>query len=299
MVECEFCGEQTLASTAIKTTAYGMTGFMCRECIEFHKLMETWDTPKEQMTAQSFSYGQYTPTTNYVPGCSHNGDELELADGHVVYLSSYSGTRGKAFPVRGGPDAAVYMASSWIEDGSMFSNCGGELRRPGEPATLYIEWPDFGRIAVEQLIRAVDWVLAMLEVCETFEVGCIGGHGRTGTLVAAVLVGQGMAADEAIAYVKREYCDKAIETQNQQWLVYEYEERLRPGTWDLTPPPEPPKVVAKTSVTDWWKCQCKTTAGGILWHSPEIVWCVTCSTGRPVVDKVEGGVVGYGEWLGD
>lgn len=49
---------------------------------------------------------------------------------------------------------------------------------------------------------------------------CQGGHGRTGTAMAAMLIaGTGISAEEAINTIKKEYCDKAIETQLQyDWL---------------------------------------------------------------------------------
>ena len=45
-------------------------------------------------------------------------------------------------------------------------------------------------------------------------VGCIGGHGRTG-LVLAALVAWVMEREDAIHYVREHYCERAVETQEQ------------------------------------------------------------------------------------
>lgn len=50
-------------------------------------------------------------------------------------------------------------------------------------------------------------------------VGCIGGHGRTG-LVLSALVAEMTGKSDAITYVRKNYCKKAVETAKQiNWLV--------------------------------------------------------------------------------
>jgi hypothetical protein len=49
-------------------------------------------------------------------------------------------------------------------------------------------------------------------------IGCIGGHGRTGTILAA-LVTYMTGNKDSIEYVRKNYCEKAVETTTQiQWL---------------------------------------------------------------------------------
>ena len=50
---------------------------------------------------------------------------------------------------------------------------------------------------------------------EVVEVGCLGGHGRTGTALACLAVLAGHPADDAVAWVRRTYCDRAVETDEQ------------------------------------------------------------------------------------
>ena len=83
-----------------------------------------------------------------------------------------------------------------------------------------VEWPDFGLPAdtgafVEQL-RAV---LERARSGQHVEVGCLGGHGRTGTALACLAVLTGYPARDAVAWVRAGYCAKAVETQRQEAFV--------------------------------------------------------------------------------
>lgn len=51
------------------------------------------------------------------------------------------------------------------------------------------------------------------------EVGCLGGHGRTGTALACLAVLSGHRADEAVAWVRSSYCTMAVETAEQEAFV--------------------------------------------------------------------------------
>lgn len=51
------------------------------------------------------------------------------------------------------------------------------------------------------------------------EIGCMGGHGRTGTTLACLLVLQGMNPVEAIRGVQRRYCPEAVESVSQEQFV--------------------------------------------------------------------------------
>ena len=50
---------------------------------------------------------------------------------------------------------------------------------------------------------------------------CMGGHGRTGTALAAVLVAVHRSpAQESIDWIRKEYCDKAIESTSQEEYMF-------------------------------------------------------------------------------
>lgn len=83
----------------------------------------------------------------------------------------------------------------------------------------WVRWPDFGvptdrSDAREALLEA--WRRA---VTERVEIACGGGRGRTGTALACVAVLDGVPADEAVAYVRKYYDRRAVETPWQRRYV--------------------------------------------------------------------------------
>lgn len=52
-------------------------------------------------------------------------------------------------------------------------------------------------------------------------IGCIGGHGRTGTVLAA-LVQHMLGIEDAITYVRTNYCKKAVETKDQIKFLHKH-----------------------------------------------------------------------------
>ena len=63
-------------------------------------------------------------------------------------------------------------------------------------------------------------------------VACVGGVGRTGTVVACALVGQGLDAAAAIGRVRATRHPQAVETADQQRFVADYAERRRRSAAD-------------------------------------------------------------------
>lgn len=83
-----------------------------------------------------------------------------------------------------------------------------------------VRWPDFWvPLNSEDTLDALSEVLARARRGEQVEVGCRGGIGRTGTALAALTIMDGLAADRAVHFVRRQYHPKAVETPWQRrWL---------------------------------------------------------------------------------
>ena len=116
------------------------------------------------------------------------------------------------------PTAAAYFDDRWTI-GQMFSNDGTVTKAEDEITTLVVQWPDFGKIDIDVLTRAVEWVQSRLDEGEQVEIGCIAGHGRTGSFAAAMCIVQGLSADDAVLYVKSYYCTKAVESKPQKDML--------------------------------------------------------------------------------
>ena len=64
------------------------------------------------------------------------------------------------------------------------------------------------------------------------EIGCLGGLGRTGTVLACIVVLAGVPAAHAVAWVRANYTPAAVETPEQaEWVAwFAATEQLRPAT---------------------------------------------------------------------
>lgn len=62
-------------------------------------------------------------------------------------------------------------------------------------------------------------------------IGCIGGHGRTGMVIAAVVARLGIAPDgDSIGWTRENYCKKAVETKAQEnFLVVNFGCKMPPA----------------------------------------------------------------------
>jgi hypothetical protein len=83
----------------------------------------------------------------------------------------------------------------------------------------HLRWVDFGVPDATELRVALEDVLDRSRRGEHVEVGCLGGHGRTGTALACLAVLTGTPPGEAVAWVRAAYCEKAVETDEQRAFV--------------------------------------------------------------------------------
>jgi hypothetical protein len=83
---------------------------------------------------------------------------------------------------------------------------------------IVLDWPDMG---IVELPRAF-WVKLVEQLTVTnasMLVFCVGGHGRTGTAIASLMVACGWTSSDAIGWVRAHYCGRAIETDEQEQYI--------------------------------------------------------------------------------
>jgi protein-tyrosine phosphatase len=143
------------------------------------------------------------------PAHSHSEHELhrhrtpvDLGEGVEVVAVSFDAadpyTRDRA------PDFGLYLDSRW---------------QPPWPHD-HVDWPDFGVPAdAETVVAALRDLLRRARSGERVEIGCQGGHGRTGTALACLAVLTGRRRGEAVAWVRANYCEMAVETDDQAAFV--------------------------------------------------------------------------------
>lgn len=83
--------------------------------------------------------------------------------------------------------------------------------------------------------KMIEWLGNQLHAGKQLHVGCIGGHGRTGMVLTA-LVKTLTDEEDPLKYVREHYCKKAVETQAQiEFLVEHF--GIKPGEPTKLPPP--------------------------------------------------------------
>lgn len=127
---------------------------------------------------------------------------VALADGTTVTAVSFMGDDPYARDAA--PAFGLYLDERW------------DPPWPHE----HIDWPDFGIPPDADGLRAA--LLSLLDRARTgevVEIGCWGGHGRTGTALACLAVLTGTPAADAVAWVRANYCERAVETDEQRGFV--------------------------------------------------------------------------------
>ena len=133
-------------------------------------------------------------------GCMHLFEKTNLDNSNIVCSSWKAALRLE----RPKPDFGLYADFVW---------------RP-RSRNEFIDWPDFNapkypRLAYSQICSAYSLGKS---VC--VEIGCIGGHGRTGTILACMsILDKGFNPDDAINFTRDTYCSQAIETSSQERFV--------------------------------------------------------------------------------
>jgi hypothetical protein len=94
-------------------------------------------------------------------------------------------------------------------------------RRPAEQPwpSRWVRWADFWLPSSPEDARDALRDAWRKAADRRVEVACGGGVGRTGTALACLAVLDGVAAEEAVAFVRREYLPRAVETPWQRRFV--------------------------------------------------------------------------------
>ena len=146
--------------------------------------------------------------------------ERSTSHARVTTLEFPDGTR-----VRGSSLARRDSNATWRDFGLYCDPAW----RPDWPAVV-IDWPDFGLpTSDEQALLSIVDTYRRARSGERVEVGCLGGLGRTGTVLACFAVLGGLAPAAAVVWVRRHYDSRAIETAAQEAWVAWFAGRLAAG----------------------------------------------------------------------
>ena len=125
-------------------------------------------------------------------------DTVVLPDGTALTAASFDPS--DPYSRNAEPDYGLYLDSRWAP--------------PWDHA--HLDWPDFGLPADKGAVRqSLMGLLDRARRGQCVEVGCLGGHGRTGTSLACLVVLAGHPGDGAVNWVRANYCSDAVETPEQ------------------------------------------------------------------------------------
>lgn len=137
--------------------------------------------------------------------------QVTLPDGTVFLAQGRLGLIASDRPRL--PDFALYLDERWEDDPEV-----------SWPYRVF-EWPDFGIPASESvLFDAIEDVHARATSGELVEIACYGGVGRTGTALGCLAVLAGVPAHDAVGWVRRNYDERAVETDAQCQLIERFAE---------------------------------------------------------------------------
>jgi len=163
---------------------------VCSQCGTF------WDPAAEPASCTDASHDHHRFESHL------HRDRVVLPDRTEVTAVSFGSADPYARELR--PDFGLYLDERW---------------HPPWPFD-HLDWPDFSvpddRAPV---VRALTSLLGQARDGLHLEIGCYGGHGRTGTALACLAVLCGHDPETAVDRVRSVYCERAVETQEQEAFV--------------------------------------------------------------------------------
>ena len=190
----------------------------------------------------------FSATTYSSPKCSHFRQKIELQDGLHCYASAsrdqpkdWRDDRDNA-PGAFTPDLGIYFHTYGWEPRGMaraaitpygMDNPFPDTEGAGTPLArpmLLVEWHDYSE-PEEIWLEVAQYALEQIQAGKNVDFGCFGGHGRTGTALATILILQGVTVGLAMKNIRDQYCEEAIESQSQvDWLA-----KLSDDLWGYDP----------------------------------------------------------------
>ena len=150
--------------------------------------------------------------------CSHWQDEVIIGES-VVLVSGILGHQAL-----GGvePDFGMYLDAGWarVVNHDLVTP-GTSYGRNDGPEVWVVSWRDYSALNQRKYTQVVTTTADKIRENKLVEVGCAGAHGRTGTVLAGLLVAlEKKSAKQAIEAVRDRHCESAVEIQSQQEMVF-------------------------------------------------------------------------------
>jgi len=200
---------------------------MCVECQMAFEYVQT-------LGSEDWAVG---PTSNSKVGkswtrtCFHVMTPVHItALNKPVYASAYSDLREAKNTELDTPTVGVYLDSLWLEHNALTVSpdfpVTVTLESTAPYPVLLVELQDYAAPPIETLREVIRVIVTLVRADHKVEIGCVGGHGRTGTILAGLTMLDGSPADQAIAHVKKIYCERAVESEAQILVLQQWGEMI-------------------------------------------------------------------------
>jgi len=168
--------------------------------------------------------------------CQHHLQPFTFKVGkqeYTLFGSAFNNRKSKAQAEKA--NLCVFLDTHWMDaysnpiwmNPAMSSKLSFGPSTIQETPTIVLDWPDMGVLSIEDLKPVVNHLALALQIDQRIEIGCIGGHGRTGTMMALIMVQLGCKPGNAIKTIRKDYCDSAIETKKQEDLIKAFAEEVQ------------------------------------------------------------------------
>ena len=216
--DCDICTECALPVQGCDCKGGPTSGYLSDDFAAANR------AANKQVLSSNYSEGEWWRSntsgakTTYV-SCTHKPTKLLQGTGKGSEYEIWAGKR--------------WDVTDHLREFDVILNCSGSSvsARHNIPLPGFEKWENFSTLKEIQL----DWPDRDIvdlpfefwrELLDYFEkneskvlVFCVGGHGRTGTAIACIMVASGWKANEAISWLRRNYCKEAIEEQVQEWYI--------------------------------------------------------------------------------
>lgn len=187
-----------------------------------HETVDLNGAPKSKNSYYTAGIGGYSGYAS----CSHN--PTHIINGGEEGWNVFAGNRWGCSDKLGDYDLVLNLTGDPVRRSVGHVIPIAELKKwqgksPSSPkyTEVVLDWPDMGVVNLGKDFWAAftDYVRKEKKKVVVF---CVGGHGRTGTALAVLLHNfLGWSAEESIKWVRKNYCNKTIETVSQMEYVYE------------------------------------------------------------------------------
>lgn len=161
-------------------------------------------------------------------GCHHWRQAVQVGRFTITCSAGAAGGRNKP-PY---PDFGIYLAPEWkvIVGDELLTNGAAikKVRELGLYPAVFVDWADMSAPKPEFLARLVDICLAKMRAGKRIDIGCSAGHGRSGSLLAALIARvEHLDGRRAVKAARDRYCRCAVETPRQESAVEIYAKHWR------------------------------------------------------------------------